>query len=200
MVALPRPRFVGRRGLEPRVLIGGVIRHDVEQHPDSQLVRFGDQCLRLCQSAVSGFDLAIVGDVIAGVGHRRRIPGVDPDRVDTQLRQVRQTAPQPCDIADAVAVSVGEAADVDLVHDGGLPPRGIGGGHGTPSVLDERASTVVNGTTSRQLRHFRHRRSTDAAPMRHHSAGVPVNCDTLVAEPNVLVVALVRRISGTATS
>ena len=35
---------------------------------------------------------AVVGDVVARVGHRRRVPRVEPERVDAEVAQVRQRA------------------------------------------------------------------------------------------------------------
>lgn len=132
MVALPRPWLVTKRRAKPRVLIGRVVGHDVEQHPDPERVRFGDQCLRLVEGSVGRLDVAVVGDVVTCVGHRRGIPRVDPDGINSELRHIGQPHPQPVDVTDAVAVTVGEAADVDLVDDGGLPPGRYDGNHGTP--------------------------------------------------------------------
>jgi hypothetical protein len=47
-----------------------VIRHDVEDDPEAQFVGFGDQLLRLLQRAERWLDGAVVGHVVAGVGHR----------------------------------------------------------------------------------------------------------------------------------
>ena len=113
----------GQGGLKPAVVVRGVVGDDVQQHLDTQRMRVGDQGVSLGQCAVGRFDVAVVGDVVAGVGHRRRVPRVDPHRVDAESGQVRQPRPQARDIADAVAVVVGEAADVHLVDDRGLPPR-----------------------------------------------------------------------------
>jgi hypothetical protein len=96
-------------------------------------VRLGDHQVGLGQCSVERFDVAVVGHVVAAIGQWRRIPGVDPDGVDAELGQVWQAVPKAGDVADAVAVPVGEAADVDLVDDGGLPP-GFCGCHGSPRI------------------------------------------------------------------
>ena len=93
----------------------------------------GDHPICLVQGSVDRFDVAIVGHVVAGVRHRRRVPRVDPDGIDAEARQVRQSSAQTGDVADAVAVPIGETADVDLVDDGGLPP-GFDGCHGSPRI------------------------------------------------------------------
>jgi hypothetical protein len=102
-----------------------VIGNEVHDHPDAVLVRLPHERLRFLQRPEQRIDVAIVRHVIAGVDHRRRVPGIDPDRVDPELAQVRKPRAQPGDVADAVAVAVGEAADVDLV-DHGLAPPGDG--------------------------------------------------------------------------
>ena len=48
--------------------------------------------------------VAVVGDVVAGVRHRRGVPGVDPERVDAQVGQVGQRGAMPGDVAEPVAV------------------------------------------------------------------------------------------------
>ena len=47
----------------------------------------------------------------------------EPDRVDAEVAQVGQARADAGEVADAVAVAVGEAAEVDLVDDGAAPPR-----------------------------------------------------------------------------
>ena len=49
--ALGRPGPGGERRAEPRVLVGGVVGHDVEQHPQAELVGLGDQRLGLVEGA-----------------------------------------------------------------------------------------------------------------------------------------------------
>ena len=80
--------------------IGAVIGHHVDDDPDAERVRLGDQRVRVRERAEHGLDVAVVGDVVAGVGHRRRVPGVEPDRVDAQLGQVRQVGAHAGQVAD----------------------------------------------------------------------------------------------------
>ena len=67
-------------------------------------------------------DGAVVGDVVAAVGHRRGVPGGEPDGVDAEVAQVGQAGADAGEVAGAVAVRVGEAARVDLVDGGAAPP------------------------------------------------------------------------------
>jgi len=137
--SLGRSRAGGQRGGEPRVLIGGVVGDDVEDHPESDRVRFLDQPPGVVEGAEGRVDVPEVRHVVPAVDLRGRVPGVDPQRVDAEPDQVIQPGPDPLDVADPVAVRVGERADVHLVGDGAAPPRrgrtrsghgGRRGGHG----------------------------------------------------------------------
>ena len=128
----PEARAFGRSGrrrerlLEPRMLARDVVRDDVDDRADAERARLGDQLLGLGERAERRIDRAVVDDVVAVVGERRRVPGVEPERVDAELAQVREPRAHTGEIADAVAVRVGEAADVDLVDDGVAPPGLVG--------------------------------------------------------------------------
>ena len=95
--------------------------------------RLRDQLLGLVERPERRVDRAVVDDVVAVVGERRRVPGVEPERVDAEVAQVRQLGADAGEVADAVAVPVGEAPDVDLVDDRVAPPRPVRrSGPGTP--------------------------------------------------------------------
>ena len=128
----PETLALGRAGrrrerlAEPRVLARDVVRDDVDDRADPERARLGDQLLGLLQRPEGGIDRAVVGDVVTGVRHRRRVPGVEPEGVDAEIAKVRKPFPHAGEIADAVAVRVAEAPDVDLVDDGVAPPPGVG--------------------------------------------------------------------------
>ena len=111
---------------EPRVLVRDVVRNDVDDRADPERPRLGDQLLCLGERPECRIDRAVVRDVVAGVGERRRVPGVEPESVDAERAQVRKPRPDTGEVADPVAVSVGEAADVDLVDDRFAPPGALG--------------------------------------------------------------------------
>jgi hypothetical protein len=122
-------RLGRERRLEPLVLVGRVVGDQVDDEADAAGMRLGDQLVEVVERAEDGIDVAVVGDIVAGIllrrGHERR----QPQRVDAELGQVvevRRDAPQ---IADAVAVRIREGARVDLVDHGRAPPlpTGVGG-------------------------------------------------------------------------
>jgi hypothetical protein len=77
----------------------------------------GDQGVEIGQGPEDRIDAGIVRDVIAEVLHRRGEEGRQPDAVHTQRGDVVQMGGDPRQIADAVAVRVGEAARIDLIQD-----------------------------------------------------------------------------------
>jgi hypothetical protein len=122
---VPRALRVAGRGaglLEPRVAVGGVVGHPVDQDAKAEPVRLGEQVVEVVEGAEQGIDVAVVGDVVAEVGHGRAVERRQPDGVDAEVDQVAQPSPDAGEVADPVAVGVGERAGVDLVDHGVLPP------------------------------------------------------------------------------
>ena len=105
----------GQRGLEPDVLVGGVVGHQVDDHLQAQLVGPLQQRVEVGQRPEDRVDVAVVGDVVAGVGLRGLVERRQPDGVDAELGQRAQPAGDAGQVADAVAVGVRERARIDLV-------------------------------------------------------------------------------------
>jgi hypothetical protein len=114
------------------VLVGDVVGDDVDDGADPELQRLGDERLRLLEGAELRVDPAVVGDVVPTIGERRDVPGREPDRVDTELAEVRESGTDAREVTRAVAVPVREAADVDLVDDGAAPPLRVVARRGDP--------------------------------------------------------------------
>ncbi len=107
---------------KPGVGVAGMIGHQVHQDPQSQPVCAVDQGVEVVESAETGVDVAVVGDVVAPVGHGRRVERSDPDEVDAQVCQVVETAVDPNQVTDAVTVRVGERSEVHLIAHRAVPP------------------------------------------------------------------------------
>ncbi len=116
-------RLGGQRRPEPGVLVGGVIGHQVDEYPQPQPVRLGEQVIDVGQGAEGGIDGAVVRHVVARVGLRRGVERVEPQRVHAEVPQVAEPGPDSWQVPHPVAVGVGEAADVDLVGHRVAPPR-----------------------------------------------------------------------------
>jgi hypothetical protein len=110
------------------MLIRRVVRDEVDEHADAAPVRLLEQMVEVVERAEDRIDVAVIGDVVAEIGHRGAIEGREPHRVDAQRRRrsVVQMVEAPRDaaqIAHAVAVRVLKGARVDLVEDALAPPR-----------------------------------------------------------------------------
>ena len=118
---------VAAGGLEPRVLVAGVVHDQVGDDPDAALVRLLDQLDEVADGAELGQDRGEVGDVVAAVLQRRGVDRQQPDAVDAQPLEVVEALDEAADVAGAVVVGVAEAADQHLVEDRSLVPLRITG-------------------------------------------------------------------------
>ena len=117
----------GQSSPEPCVTVGGVVGDDVHHHLDAGGVKSGHQAIEIGQRADLGGDVAVVVDVVAAVGQGRGVERGEPDGIHAKGLEVGDAADDAGEIADAIAVGVGEGARVDLVDDGVLPPLPGGG-------------------------------------------------------------------------
>ena len=67
----------------------------------------GDQPVEVGEGAEDRVDVAVVGHVVAEVGHRRAEERREPDGVDAEPRQVVEARRDAVEVADAVAVVSG---------------------------------------------------------------------------------------------
>src|SRR5688572_6441596 len=93
--------------------------------------------------SVTRMNTRIVGDVIPVVFERRRIHGLEPEAVHAERREVIQLGGEPGEIADAVAVAIGERLDVELIEDGVLVPERVRGSQSRHRLSRPERSAVV---------------------------------------------------------
>jgi len=103
----------------------GVAEHLVDHHLQAQRMRLGQQAVEVGQGAEQRVHIAVIGDVVAEVGHRRGEERGDPDRVHAQRGHVVQPVDDAGQVAHPVAVGIEEAARVDLIDDGAAPPGNL---------------------------------------------------------------------------
>src|SRR5207237_8992985 len=60
------------RFLKPRVLIGGVVQHHLDDHANPALMGRLEKYLEIIESAVAGVNRTIVGDLVCGLALERR--------------------------------------------------------------------------------------------------------------------------------
>jgi hypothetical protein len=115
------------RALEPGVLIGRVVHHELDEHPDVAPMGSVDERLEVVERAVAGVDRAVVGDVVPVVLQRGGKERQEPDARDPQALQIVQLLGEAVEVADAVVRAVEERLDVRLIDDGVLVPERIVG-------------------------------------------------------------------------
>ena len=100
-----------------------MVGDDVEHDADVALPGSGQRAVEVVERAVVGFDVEVVGDVVPVIRLRRGEARREPDGIDTQITDVVEMAADPLEVADAVAVAVGERSGVELVDHRVLPPQ-----------------------------------------------------------------------------
>jgi hypothetical protein len=110
------------RLLEPVVLEGSVIEHQVQDDRHIPAVGAFQETAEIIHASIFGRAAGIVCHIIAHIEERRGVVGRKPDGIHPQVFQVVQPSFKVHQVTDAVAVAVSEAARVDLVEDGLLPP------------------------------------------------------------------------------
>ena len=128
VVVLVRAARRAARGLEPGVLVGGVVDDKLGDDPQAEAVRLAHEVPEVAARAVLRMDVVVVGNVVAVVLERRRIERHQPDGVDAEVFDVVELRGEPAEVADAVVVGVEERLDVQLVDDRVLVPERVGGG------------------------------------------------------------------------
>ena len=114
--------------LEPRVLVAGVVQHQLGDDPQAPAMGLAQEGLEVAQRAVGRVDVVVGGDVVAVVAQRRRVEGQQPHGGDAELLEVVEPGGEAGEVAHPVAVAVAEGAHVQLVDDRVLVPEGIAAG------------------------------------------------------------------------
>src|SRR5439155_17660111 len=127
----PRRARAGPAGsLEPRVLVRGVVQHELGDHLQPPPTRLAHERPKVPEGPVGRMNALVLGDVVAVVPERRGIEGKQPDSRDPEVPEVIQLVDQPRQVPDAVGVPVVEGANVQLVDDRvSVPERTVGAGH-----------------------------------------------------------------------
>ncbi|OGP14900.1 MAG: hypothetical protein A2053_06325 [Deltaproteobacteria bacterium GWA2_50_8] len=114
--------FALARLLKPQMLIGGVVEHQVKDHPDTALMRLCNQTVKISQGAKFGIDIRVVTDIVSEVNVRRGVKRRIPDGFDAQFSQVVQVLDHSSQVANTVAIAVGKGSRVNLIDHTITPP------------------------------------------------------------------------------
>lgn len=129
---------VAAAGLEPGVLVRGVVHDEVDDHAHAAGVGGGQEVLEVLDVAELGQHRGVVADVVPPVAQRGGEERRQPEAVDAEPLEVVELVDHAAQITHAVGVAVGEAADEHLVEDGALVPLGVaarGGEDGGPVAV-----------------------------------------------------------------
>ena len=143
------------RLLEPCVLVGRVVDDQVHDQLDPAVVQLLDELVDVVERAEERVDVLVVRDVVAVVVLRRRVHRGQPHHVDAEHRQVVEVPEDPLDVADPVAVRVGERPGIDLVDDGAPPPLVGAGVTGTLNDRCHEQNSFVPAPGPQRFRTFR---------------------------------------------
>jgi hypothetical protein len=102
-----------------------MIQHEFGNDAQPPLVGRLQEFLEVAHGAVHGVDAVIVRRVITVIPQRGGIKRQQPDGRDAQAFQIIEFGREPLEIADAVAVAVGERPNVNFINDGVLIPDRI---------------------------------------------------------------------------
>ena len=113
------------------MLLAGMAGDQVEQHVHVAPMGLVEQCDEVVVGTIARGDLEIVAYVVSGILEWGVEAGVDPQGVAAEIADVVESGDDAGNVADAVAVRVGEALRVDLVESRVGEPLGAweGAGH-----------------------------------------------------------------------
>ena len=114
--------LVPQRRLEPDVLGGGVIHHDIHHDADAARMGGAQQGLEIAHGAVGGIYVEVIGDVVAVVHLGGDVDRGQPEGIDAEGLEVVEAGHDPLEITGATGAGILKAFGVDLVNHGALPP------------------------------------------------------------------------------
>src|SRR5947207_12277225 len=99
------------------MLGAAMVHHEIENYANVALVRLVEKTVKVRARSVVLLDRFVIGGVVAVIA-RRLEDRHQPDAVDAQVvAEVVEFGGEAVEVADAVAIGVGEAAHEDLVED-----------------------------------------------------------------------------------
>ena len=104
-------------GDEPRMLVGGVIDDQVDDHPHTAVLRGADHLDEVAVVAQPRIDAVEVADVVPVVAIGRRVERHEPQAGDAEIGEVVDASGKAREVADAVVVAVHVGLDVEAVDD-----------------------------------------------------------------------------------
>src|SRR5437016_2377713 len=139
---------------KPRMLIRRMREHLVGHDLQPARMRFPKQVVEVCVATVFRIDDVVIRNVVTPVAIGRRVDWRQPDGIDAQRGNVVELRDQSFEVTDAVAIRIGEAADIDLI-DGSAAPPGRAFAHTSFSLLMMRETRPYAIASSADIQKFR---------------------------------------------
>ena len=108
--------------MEQLVLVARVVRNDIDDDLDAELVCAGDESVGVANRAEAWINVGVIGDVVAAVLLWRRVERGEPQGIDAQILEVVEFCGDTGQVAHAVTVCVSERARIHLINNGVAPP------------------------------------------------------------------------------
>jgi hypothetical protein len=99
-----------------------VVRDQIQDQSDTRLVQCRKHLIEIYHRAERRIDGAVVGNVVAEIGHQAFLDRRQPYRIDAELAQVVDSLQKTGEIALAVTVGVLEGDERDLIDYRTSPP------------------------------------------------------------------------------
>ena len=109
---------------EPRMLIRAMRQHLINHNFQTKLMCLVQQAVEIFQRAKQRINITVIGNIVSEIRHWRFKEWRNPDDVHTQRCHIRQLCCNARQVADAIAVTVGETARINLIDCGFTPPCG----------------------------------------------------------------------------
>src|SRR5689334_9323334 len=98
------------------MLVRRVIGHDIEDEPDATGMQLIEQTIKVFEGAEEWIDIRVIGNIVAEIEHRRAIYRGQPDRTDSQPREMIYSRKNTRQIADPVSIRILIGPRADLIN------------------------------------------------------------------------------------
>lgn len=106
-----------------------VIQNKVHDHAEPAIVSILEEFVEVLECAKARVDIDVIAHVVAEIMHGRWIDRGQPNRIYPErgrfTPEVLQPGSDTGEIADTIVIGVLKTPGIDLIKDGGLPPRSI---------------------------------------------------------------------------
>ena len=108
---------------ETRVLVRGVVDHQVDDHPDSALLGRMREFDELTECSVARIDLVVVRNVVAIIATGRGLEGHQPDGGHSKSMKIVEPPHEPGEVPHSVAIGVHVGGYRKAIDDRVLVPK-----------------------------------------------------------------------------